>query len=63
MKKRIECIDCIDNGNSNTCIDCDDCVYIGEGDFICMAGDLPVLVLEDFTDPTEYFCFCNEIAR
>lgn len=40
----------------NTCVNC---VYIGEGDFICDVNE-PILVLEDFT-PTEDFMSCNGV--
>ena len=38
----------------NTCVNC---VYIGEGDFICDIAE-PVLVMEDFT-PTDEFMLCQ----
>jgi len=38
----------------NTCVNC---VYIGEGDFICDYEE-PVLIMEDFT-PSDDFMYCN----
>lgn len=32
---------------------CDDCVYVGEGDFACMQGD-PVFVIEDWVQTEDY---------
>jgi len=45
--------------NMKSCQECDECVYIGEGDFICVKYDLPVIVLEEFSDPTEYYRWCD----
>ena len=39
------------------CYDCVHCIYIGEGDSICDAGDVPRLVLEDWT-PADDFLWC-----
>lgn len=39
------------------CNNCDHCIYIGEGDFIC-DKDEPVLIEEDFT-PTEDYYKCG----
>lgn len=35
---------------------CDDCVYLGEGDFICWAQE--EIVMSDWM-PTEYYMMCN----
>lgn len=32
-------------GNCNSC---PECVYLGEGEFACMAGDEPKIVMSDF---------------
>ena len=40
---------------SGTCVDCDNLMCIGEGDFICTA-DEPVLVMEDYAPSDGYFC-------
>lgn len=40
-----------------TCHNCDDCVYIGEGDFICDKCN-PFIVMEDFV-PNEYYMACK----
>jgi hypothetical protein len=37
---------------------CENCIYIGEGDFMCDADDTPRIVLADF-EPTEDFFWCN----
>ena len=42
---------------SGSCINCDNCVYIGEGDSICTLED-PVLVLEDWESTDEYY-YCG----
>lgn len=39
------------------CLNCDNCVYICEGDFICDV-DEPVLVIDDWEPTDSYFC-CN----
>lgn len=40
----------------NTCLDCDNCQYIGEGDHIC---DLDMTLVIDEWTPTEDFCKCG----
>lgn len=40
-----------------SCIDCDHCVYMCEGDFICDANE-PVLIQEDFC-PNENYFYCG----
>ena len=42
--------------NSPCCMNCANCVYIEEGDHICIAGEEPVLVLEEFEPTDMYFC-------
>lgn len=37
---------------------CDNCNYIGEGDFICDRGPEPVLVMDEW-EPTENFERCK----
>ena len=39
------------------CLNCDNCIYIGEGDSICDVDD-PILVLSDWEPTDSYFC-CN----
>ena len=39
------------------CQDCDNCVYICEGDFICVKAT-PFMVISDWC-PTDYYCACN----
>lgn len=46
--------------NKNVCCDpgmCDDCIYLGDGDFICDAGEEPVLVIDSW-EPTESYGSC-----
>lgn len=43
---------------SKICLTCANCIYIGEGDYICDV-DEPVLVMEDHT-PNDNYCYCNE---
>lgn len=38
------------------CENCDNCVPIGEGDHVCIAGE-PVLILDDY-EPTEDYYYC-----
>ncbi len=42
---------------------CDECIYLGEGDFACtlhgLGPDLTVFVMEDW-EPTEYFLQCQK---
>ena len=40
------------------CSTCANCVYIGEGDYICDV-DEPIIVMEDHM-PNENYCACNE---
>lgn len=40
------------------CDTCINCVYIGEGDYICDI-DEPVLVIEEHC-PNDNYCYCNE---
>ena len=40
------------------CSTCGNCIYIGEGDFICNVEE-PILVMEDFT-PNDNYDYCNE---
>lgn len=42
----------------NNCEYCEDCIYIGEGDFICDRYYPPVTVKEDWM-PTDYYCNCK----
>lgn len=41
------------------CQNCEHCVYICEGDFICDM-DEPILVMEDYT-PTEDYLYCDGV--
>ncbi len=41
-----------------TCDNCANCLYIGEGDYACMAGAEPVIVKEEHI-PNENYCHCG----
>lgn len=41
----------------NTCLECDNCIYIGEGDYIC--DDLHEIVIDDFGHPTANWMACK----
>ncbi|WP_315069668.1 hypothetical protein [uncultured Clostridium sp.] len=41
------------------CENCDDCVYIGEGDYICIKGDEPGVVIEEFIIATDEYGSCK----
>lgn len=43
------------------CENCDECVYICEGDYACMK-DEPKIVITEFNIPTEEYGQCNEKA-
>ena len=40
------------------CEDCDECVYICEGDFACMKGE-PKILLVDFSTQTDDYGRCK----
>lgn len=44
----------------NTCFDCENAVYIGEGAFCCTreTGDYPSIVIDEFV-PTDDFLECG----
>lgn len=44
------------------CFDCEQCLYICEGDYICTLGE-PKIVLTEFTSPTGDFVWCIEENR
>lgn len=44
--------------NIKTCENCINCIYIGEGDFICDVDSPPKVILTDFT-PTDEYWYCN----
>ena len=46
-------------GKPKMCQDCEHCIYICDGDFICDM-DEPVLVMEDYT-PTEDYLYCGGV--
>lgn len=46
-------------GAINNCEYCNECEYMGEGDFACMKYDFPAFVKEDWI-PTEYYNNCKK---
>lgn len=45
------------------CINCDNCIYIGDGDYICDSmydteKNTPILIMEEHTPNDNYWC-CN----
>ena len=44
--------------NKGNCENCDSCVYVGEGDFICDEYVPSVCVKVDW-EPTDYYCDCE----
>ena len=44
------------------CENCDECVYIGEGDFACMKS-IPKIILTDFSEPTSDYKWCKKRRR
>ena len=47
-----------DLDNQPICLNCDHCIYIGEGDSICDADEVPNLIMADW-EPTDDFWWCN----
>ena len=39
------------------CFTCENCIYIGYGDYLCDVNN--EIVLEEHTEPTEEFCWCK----
>ena len=46
-------------GAINNCEQCDECQYIGEGDFVCMKYQFPSLVKTDWL-PTDFYNNCKK---
>ena len=46
-----------DKTKDNSCLNCEECIYIGEGDYICGA-DYEHIVIADF-EPTNDFNYCE----
>lgn len=42
------------------CLTCANCIYIGEGDYICDAQEEPTFVMEEHM-PNDNYCCCNEL--
>lgn len=42
---------------------CPNCTYIGDGDFMCDKFDEPIIVLTDFSCPTEDYMRCRERSK
>ncbi len=40
-----------------TCVNCEHCIYIGEGYYICDASDEPILIMEEHA-PNENYWHC-----
>lgn len=40
------------------CHNCANCIYVGEGDYLCNDGK-PETVITEFSAPTEYFFACE----
>lgn len=41
-----------------TCLECDECVYICEGDYVCLK--IHEIVVEEFGQPTEHWMDCQK---
>lgn len=52
-KQNLKCLE-----RRDCCESCGHCLYIGEGDFICDAGDRPVMVISDFM-PMPKYRYCD----
>ncbi len=39
------------------CNNCDHCIYIGEGDYICDADEKPIIIMEEHL-PNDNFWWC-----
>ncbi|OOM75122.1 hypothetical protein CLPUN_35590 [Clostridium puniceum] len=44
----------------NKCENCDECVYIGEGDYACIKNDKPKIVIEAFIIATDDYGQCGK---
>lgn len=42
-----------------TCNNCDECVYIGEGDYACIKEGEPKIVIVGFSTPTKDHGWCK----
>lgn len=43
-----------------TCDNCSECIYIGEGDSVCLAEQEPKLVMEDHLPSDNYYWCCGK---
>lgn len=41
-----------------SCLECDECVYICEGDYVCLK--IHEIVVEEFGQPTEHWMDCQK---
>ena len=41
-------------GKNKTCDGCSNCVYIGEGCMVCMVGEEPKVVMDDWETAEDY---------
>ena len=44
-------------GNTRNCQYCENCTYIGEGDYICAMTN--EVIMYDFNSPTEHYFSCD----
>ena len=53
------------NNTKKNCYSCENCIYIGEGDYVCLeCGSKPVSPIIDHTPTDEFFkCGGKEYAR
>lgn len=42
--------------NNKCCLNCANCVAIGEGDHICISDEEPVLIIEEYVPNDNYLC-------
>ena len=40
------------------CFNCENCTYIGEGAYACMAEE-PIIIIEEHNIPTDDFMWCD----
>lgn len=50
----------MDRKHTESCLECENCIYIGEGDYIC--DELHEIVIEDFGQPTVNRMLCRQLA-
>lgn len=45
-------------GNTETCLECEECTYIGEGAYFC--HEVEEVVIEEFGQPTINWMLCQK---